>query len=179
MLGYHPQAEVLQHRQHVRDRHRVCEPRDLQVHALGPPSGGTVQTQLQSARLLAQRLEVAQIVEHLLRGYVLLVGERKGVPVARHERQSRRLPALADEHLAQPVGPGERRLGDATLDCGEIGLVTPARIGAHYHVHARVARAGDLRLALDAGAGEALERNLLDALAHFGVVTIARHVHQA
>src|SRR6185437_4243771 len=51
--------------------------------------------------------------------------------------------------------------------------------GAHHHVHARMARAGDLHLALDGLAGEPLEHDLLDALAHLRVVTVARHVHQA
>src|SRR6201998_3415810 len=42
-----------------------------------------------------------------------------------------------------------------------------------------MARARDLCVALDAGAGETSERDALDALAHLGVVAIAWYVHQA
>ena len=63
---------------------------------------------------------------------------------------------------------------------GEVRLWCCRRgIGAHHDVQARVARAGNLRVALDARAAEAGARDLLDALAHLGVVAIARHVHQA
>ena len=46
-------------------------------------------------------------------------------------------------------------------------------------MHTRVARAGDLHLTLHRAAGEPLEHDLLDALAYFRVVAVARHVHQA
>ena len=44
---------------------------------------------------------------------------------------------------------------------------------------AGVVGSGDLYLAFDARALEAIEHDLLDALAHFGVVAIARDVDQA
>src|SRR6185437_11998306 len=178
-LGDDAQAEILQHGQHVRDRYRVAELDDLQMHALAALAGGAVQVQLQRLRVRAQAFEIAKIAEHFLRRDVVLVGERKGAPVTGRERQARCLAAALDEHVAQPVGPGQRGFGDALLDAREVGLVARGGVGTHHHVHTRVARAGDLRVTLHAGAGEALERQLLDALAYLGVVAVARHVHQA
>src|SRR6185437_2160541 len=75
-------------------------------------------------------------------------------------------------------GPGEGRLRDPPLHRGNIDLASRG-LGAHHHVYARMARAGDLHLTLDRLAGESLEHDLLDALAHLGVVAVARHIHQA
>src|SRR5262249_18502826 len=70
-------------------------------------------------------------------------------------------------------------LADALFDLLEVRPQPRARIGAHDDVQARVARAGDLRVTLHVAAGKALAGDLLDALAHLGVVAIARHVDQA
>src|SRR5262249_58678117 len=74
--------------------------------------------------------------------------------------------APLDEHLAKAVVPGERRLADVVLDRSEIWAMARAGLGAHHDVQPRMARPGDLCVALDARAGKARERNLLDALAH-------------
>ena len=50
---------------------------------------------------------------------------------------------------------------------------------AHQHVQARQHGVGDLHLGFDVRAAEALAHDALDALAHLGVVAVARHVHEA
>ena len=83
-----------------------------------------------------------------------------------------------DQHLAQTVGPGGRRLGNTLLDGREIDLAAILRIGAHDDVHARVDGSGDLHLRLDALAAEPVEDDLLDTLPYLRAVAIARHVDQ-
>ena len=46
-------------------------------------------------------------------------------------------------------------------------------------MQAREHRVGDLHLGLDVGAAEARAHDAFDALAHLGVVAVARHVHEA
>ena len=178
-LGDDAQPEVLQHRQHVRDRHRVAELHDLQVHALLLLPRRPVQVQSQGARIDAQQLQVRQVLQHILGGHVLLVGEREGVLVAVDQGQAGGLAAPLAQLRAQPVDPGEGRFANAQLDLCEVGLDVLRRVGAHQHVHACVVGSGDQRLALDLGAAEAIAHDLLDALAHLGVVAVARHVDQA
>ena len=149
------------------------------MHPLRLLARGAMQVELQRVRLLAQRLEIGEILEHRARRHILLVGERERMAVAARERQSGGFAAALGQQLPQPVRPRQGRFRDAALDLGEVGLVALARVGAHHDVQARVARAGDLRVALHAGAGEAGAGDLLDALAHLGVVAVARHVHQA
>ncbi len=57
-FGDHAQAEVLQHRQHVRDRHRIAELQDLQVQALQHLRGRAVEIEPQRLGLPAECLEV-------------------------------------------------------------------------------------------------------------------------
>ena len=100
-LGDDPQAEVLQHRQQVGDRHGLAELDDLQVHALGLLLGRAMQVE-------AQRLRLARAAPPGRRGRraqsrgddVFLVRHREGAPIAVGERDARRL---------RPCSPPRRR----------------------------------------------------------------------
>ena len=139
-LGDDAQPEVLQHRQQIRDGYGVAELDDFEVHAFQLLLGAA-QRQAQRLRLGAQCLQIGEVVQHIARRHILLVGQREHASIAVHQRHARSLAVALDEHLAQPVGPGQGRLRDAPLDCGQVHFQPLARVGAHHDVHPGVIRA--------------------------------------
>ncbi len=82
------------------------------------------------------------------------------------------------DDFAQAVGPGQRRFRDPLFKLRVFHLDARFCVGMNHDMHARVVGTGYLDLGLHAGAAEAFAHDLLDTLAHFGVVPIARHVDQ-
>ncbi len=80
-LGDDPEAEVLQHGQQVRDRHRIVKLHNLQMHTFGFRVRRTMQLEAHGLRLFAQSLQVREVLESVGRHHIFLVGHRKGAPI--------------------------------------------------------------------------------------------------
>ena len=123
-LGDHAQAEVLQHRQHVRDRDRVAELDDLQVHALGALARRAVQVQSAArcgcARSASRSLEV---LEHFLRAR-RPPRRRAGRRAGNGRRAPGRRLAAARRSVRRAGGRPRSSAASAMLllDAGEVGL---------------------------------------------------------
>ena len=87
--------------------------------------------------------------------------------------------AARQQLLLQPVFPGGRRCGDLRFDAVDVIHRPRAGLGVDQQVQARQRRIGDLHLGLDVAGAKTGPHDALDALAHFGVVAVARHVHDA
>ncbi len=178
-LGDDAQPEVLQHRQQVRDRHRLAEPCDLQVQPRRDLLTRAMQTEAQGERLCAQRLQIRDVFERSARVNLFLVSQREHPPVVLCDGQACGFSSFPDQHLAQTIGPRRGGLGDALLDGRKVDLATTLRIRSHDRMQPGVNGPRDLDMRLDALAVEFVAHDLLDPLPHFGTVTITRHVDQA
>ena len=182
LFGDHAQPEILEHRQDVGDRDRVAELAgsagdSAALLAAGPGA----QVELRRRGLGAQRFEVGDVFERLRRAR-----RRRDRPAETRARSAvasstaLAFDAARDQRLLQPVFPGGGGRGDLALRWRRCSRPSRRALRrAHQHVQAREHRIGDLHLRFDVRAAEALAHDALDALAHFGVVAVARHVDEA
>ena len=179
VLLQHPEAEVLEHRQDVRDRDQAARAQDAQVHVIGRCAGVRAQIQLRHGGLGRQRLEVGDVVERLRRFDLGAIARREHARVAAGELDGIARDAARDQCLLQAVFPRGRGGRDFFFHRGDVVHRARALRRAHQQVQAREVRIRDLHLRFHVRAAEALAHDAFDALAHLGVVAIARHVDQA
>ncbi len=171
-------AHVLQHGQHVRQRHRpVAE--DLETAVAGIPAVRLVETHGDAAGIV-EGVDAPQVGNGGARREVLLVGLRKGAGVVAGEPRRLLLAHGVDERLGEVVVPRPRRLAQSAFELGGVDLrqSTAAR-DAHHEVQPGEDRLGDPGGVVDAVAGECVTQDLLHAPANFRRVAVARQVDEA
>ena len=172
------QAKVLDGRQHVGDGYRPIAAVELELDLVLGLAGLPVQAHQQPGVALCQRLELRDVTHGVLRRGVLVIARReRGAPAAETRGGQVTVERLV-ERLAEPVWPGPDRIFDAALQQRRVDAPHGVGVGAHQQVYARQCRLGQLHLGLDRQATEHVDGDPLDALAHLGVVAVARHVEE-
>ncbi|MDQ1092969.1 hypothetical protein QE400_002382 [Xanthomonas sacchari] len=176
-LGDHPQAQVLHHRQHVRQRQVVVLAVQLQAQAVGAVAAQRLQAQVQVFRA-AQRGQALDIARGDLRGGLLDVAGRQRAAVAGGQAQAVALAAAGHQRLAQVVVPVAQQVRQARLQLAGIELQGFARLRPHDQVQLRQRRLAQHHAGIDVLAVQRVLQQRLDAQAHVGVEALARDVHQ-
>ena len=179
MFGHHAQPEILEHGQDVGDGDRVSELQDAQPQAALFVAAVRAQIDLRSRRVRRQRFEVDDVVERLRGLDVGAIRSGEHARVARRQFHGVTTHAAGDQRLLQPVFPGGRRGSDGIFDGSDIFHGRRALRRAHQQVQPGEHGIRDLHLAFHVGAREAIAHDSLDTFAHFGVVAVARHEHEA
>ena len=115
-LVLHPHTQRVQHRQYVRERHRLAEPEDLEVQVgvvLAPPE----QVQQQFAGLV-ENLEHGEVLHRFVWAVRVLVDVGQRLAVAGDQRPPLVLAELALQRVGEVVVPepgGVRDLGRESL----------------------------------------------------------------
>ncbi len=179
VLLEHAQSEVLEHRQDVGNRNQAAGPQDAQVHVVGGAPGMRAQIELRNGGVRRQGFEVGDVLEGLRGLDVHTIRRRKqpGVSTGQFHRIAGR--AARDQFMQQPVLPGLRGGRDLGFDACDVVHRRRTGLCVHQQMKSRQRGIGDLHLGLDVSRAESRANDAFDALAHFGVVAVARHVHQA
>ena len=150
-----PDAHVLEQRQHVREEDRPARTDELEGEVVERRLERDVEAHPEVA-VRVEPLDPLDVLHGLPGGEVLAVGAGERLAVAFEERAGTLLAELLRERVAEVVGPGARRRGEASLDLGHVVLRDRARLGVDDDVEARQHRLGDARRVVDARPGEGL-----------------------
>ncbi len=108
-FGQHPQAHVLQQRQHVGKRNRIAFAQQLEPQILRPVAVLAIERYLQFAR--SQRpFGPFDVLQRGGGRNGLLVAGRKAVRVTARQGQTMLLAEIGDQRFLQPIAPGAGRL---------------------------------------------------------------------
>ena len=132
-----------------------------------------------TAGFAASGFEIGDVLERL-RGLdvdPIRRREQPGVSAGQFHRIAGR--AARDQLSAAAGLPRSRGRRDLRFDAGDVVHRRRTGLRVHQQVQARQRGIGDLHLRLDMRRAEARANDAFDALAHLGVVAVARHVHQA
>ena len=177
-FGDHLQVHVLQHGQHVGQRHRAAFVVDLDVQLV--PFGLQRAVEVDAQRALGRRLlDPLDVEDGGLRVELLAVGGGEGVGVAAEQGAPLLLAVGLDQRVAQMVVPAARRLDQPRLQIGGVDGGHAARLGLDDEMQAGQHAFGQLRGEAGAGAVVGGLQDGLDAPAQRGVVAVARHVDEA
>ena len=180
VLEEHAQAEPLEYRQRVGERHALAAaPVDLEAqHArLFGIRGAQVHAEV---ALRVERFDLRDIGERLAGAEFLAVARREGVLV-RAPQLVRALLAMAlDERGIEIVFPAAHRLHETRLECLQVGARRHlAGLGADAHQDAPEHRGGKIDVEFGGSAVERFGEDALEALAQLRGVALARHIDEA
>ncbi len=177
-LAQHAQAQVLQDRQHVRQRQWPIGMVELAMQAVLHRGDRLVEAHYQGL-LIAQAEDVLHVHRRRMRGETLAI---TGGKAFRKVAQDRRAAGFAEALVDQAriiVLPGATGLDDFLLQLRRIDLQWPGGIQAQQELHTVEHRLGKVGGKLAAAGPEAIDQHLLDAQARLGRVTVARNIDQA
>ncbi len=152
------EPEVLDRRQHVRDRDGAQAAEHLELDFVCGLVVPSVKGHGQRIGRRRESLERRDVFDGRLQLRVFLVGGRECVAPHAAEPERRGLAERVHQGVLEPVLPGADRLGDVALELD--GVHRPVRIGrrAHEHVQAREHGLGQRHLRFDREAAEGIER---------------------
>ena len=180
MLRHHAQPEVLEHGQDVGDRDRITGLQDAQPQARLLAAAVARRLICGVRGIRSQRLEVGDVVQCLRGVHVRAIGRR--------EQLARSVPARSTASRSTPreISACCRRSSQvaaaAAMACSMAPMSSHGRRAlrrAHQQVQSCQHGIRDLHLAFHVRAVETFAHDAFDALAHLGVVAVARHEHQA
>ncbi len=177
-LAQHAQAQVLQDRQHVRQRQWPIGMVELAMQAVLHRGDRLVEAHYQGL-LIAQAEDVLHVHRCRMRGETLAI---TGGKAFRKVAQDRRATGFAEALVDQAriiVLPGAAGLDDFLLQLRRIDLQWPGGIQAQQELHTVEHRLGKVGGEFAAAGPEAIDQHLLDAQARLGRVTVARDIDQA
>ena len=174
MLAVHPQAEVLQHRQRVRQRDLVAAAQQLEAQATFLAA-----VQRQAQVVGAMHLGgLADVGGRLVGRHRFHVAGRQGLAEAVRQAQALGLAVQLHQALAQAVLPVAHDAHQLGLERGGIGVHGFAATRPHQHVHLRQRRIADADVGVQPLAMQGFGQHRLDAAAHVGIEAVARDEHQ-
>ena len=178
ILAQHPQAEVLQDRQHVGERQRLVGVVDLAAQLVRAQPRRLVEAHHQ-ALLLGQAADVLHVRHRRKRLEALPVAGRETRREARQQVGAARLAEALDHQAGELVLPGTAGADHLPLQLAGIEGRHAARIDAQDQLHAGQHRFGEIGPELAVGGIQALHQQVLDLHADLGGIVIARHIDQA
>ena len=173
------EAQVLDRRQHVRNRNRAQAAEQLELQLVRRLLLAAIERHVQPGRLGHQALESADVVDRDLERRVLLVRGGEGPAPGAEEPERLGLAAVVEQRILQLVLPGADRLRDPALELDRIDAGIRLGRRADQHVQPRQDGLGQRHLRLDREPAEGFQRELLDSLPRLGVVAVTGHVDEA
>ena len=175
MFGEHAHAHVLKHRQRLGQRNRSAEMDDLeaQIAVMGIRIERHVDVVI--GIQYGQRTHVGRSD---LGGHLLDISGRQGPRLVR-QRDALLLTHLTDQFLAQLVVPVAHDIDDLAFKISGIVFGVIAGLGSDDQMQVRQRGFANLDRGVDAFAVQRFLQHRLDALADFGVGTVARQIDQA
>ncbi|MNZ40972.1 hypothetical protein D3C78_585090 [compost metagenome] len=178
VLAVHPQAEVLQDRQQVRQRQRGVGVVDLAVQQRIVLQRRLVETHHQRP-LGRQAEQVAQVDHRQVRFEAFAVARRKTAGEAGQQVGALGLAEAFHHQAGAFVLPAATGLDHLLLEPLRVDLYGLMRIDAQDELHPRQHRLGEPGPELAVAGRQALTQHPLDPQARLGGVDLARHVDQA
>ncbi len=143
-------------------------------------AGRGAQIDLRHGGIRGQRLEVGDVFERLRGLDVGAIGRRERTRVTRRELDRAALDAARDQRLLQAVFPGGGRRGDLRFDGRECSRRRGAPCGVRTSMCRRASMESEICTCVSTCVPpKRCAHDALDAFAHFGVVSVARHVDEA
>ncbi|MDT4802000.1 hypothetical protein FQZ97_347150 [compost metagenome] len=176
-LAEHAQAEVLEDRQHVRQRQRRVGVVQLAVQLLAVAGQRLVEAHHQRAGV-GQAEQVLHVDHRRGRGEALAVAGREALREIRQHAGALGLAETLDHQPGVVVLPRAAGLDHLALELLGIDVQLGLRIDAQDELHTRQHRLGEVGPELAITGLQALDQYLLDAQAGLGGIHVARHVGQ-
>ena len=173
MLGEHAQAQVLHHRQHVRQRHVAAAAHQLQAQVVAVAVEGNA---LVAGTGQARGLQHVGGGQRGGNGFGVAGGQRAAI--ALEQAQAHFLAVVAHQQLAQLVVPVAHDAGQFGFQAVLVELDLCARLRADHHVQLGQRRFADLHAVVQALALQFAHQQRFDAVADAGVEAVARDVGQ-
>ena len=170
-------AHVLEQRQHVGEEQRPAGAQELEREVVLRRGVRQVEAEAEVAGGI-EPLDALDVEHRLVRGEVLLVGERERVGVAVRQHARLLLAELLDQRGAQVVGPFAGRVGHLRLDPRDVVHRHVGGVDVDHVVQAREHRFGHARPVVDGLAVQLAFEDLLDPLAVARVEPVARDVDE-
>ena len=178
LFGVDLEPRVLEQRQCFRQRDVAAGAEDLEMQFAGR-AVRLVQRKAQVLAAAGHRRKDADILGRTRGRGVLDVAGGEGAAPAAGQLRTAFLAEAADQCVAQVVVPTAHDRREFRFERGHVDVDVLAGARAHDHVHARHRRVAHQCRGIDVGPLEFLAQHVLDALAHRGVVVVARDEHEA
>ena len=153
-LADHPEAHMLQHRQHVGQRHRRAEAVELEIQRAGVGVDPPVKVHGEGGAA-AQFLDALDVADRHIGLERVAISRRKSAAIAVVVRGAVRLAEVLDQRVLEIVGPVATRLDQPLLDIGDVQVARPLGGAVHDEVHPGHGGLAQMGVELD---GLAMER---------------------
>ncbi|RMN69924.1 hypothetical protein ALQ54_05713 [Pseudomonas syringae] len=177
-LAQHAQAKVFQNRQHVGQRQRCVGVIQLAMQLLAATGQWLVEAHHQRIGF-AEAQYVLHVDDCRMRRKALAVARREAFREVGQHVGAVGFTEAFDHQTGVVVLPRTARLNNFVFQLGDVDVQVDLRVYAQNQLHTRQHRFREERPELAIAGLEAVHQDLLDLLAYFGGIHVARHISQA